>query len=570
MFPRGPRISSIVLATLCLCALVSGQQGLVIQEQIGISNNVMLGEALAALGDVDGDGTSDFVVAEKNPLFVPPGLAYYVISGATGATLNSVSGPTASFGVPHFASRLRRIGDVDGDGLADLIEAALPGYTDNGPMSQDTIRIRKGNTGQILHAVSGWYSSVPDALGIRGIGDRDGDGIPDYVIGSGVIETRSGATGSLIATTTAPGVIVDITTAPDLDGDGLDDFFVSMFAQLAPNYTSDKLAAVGSTSGAVLWTATGPTSNMIGWLVPIARMPDVSGDGVDDLAVAYASTTTVFVQTVDGATGTTLSSRTLPVNPWPTRVDLARVSDVNGDGIDDVAVSHDRAGGFLHVFSGNGLTSLYTVTSLAGTSTQPSDGGSVAAYADLNGDGVGEVLVGSPGTSLTLFAPPGRVRLISLGPALSLPCASSQVAPTSGSPLSLLTVNGSAGGQIHCVHAPAGSPLAIALGTSPNGPSNPSLALWGTLGVPSSSGVFPTPIGNLCFPPASLFPLAPQLFTVANTFLSDPTAQITAVAGPLTLTTGPLPPGRHQFTLQGIVQDGASIARTNAVIVDVR
>ena len=81
---------------------------------------------------------------------------------------------------------------------------------------------------------------------------------------------------------------------------------------------------------------------------------------------------------------------------------------------------------------------------------------------------------------------------------------------------------------------------------------------------------FTTALGDLCFTPASAAPGNEYLFTVANTFWSDPTALIPAPPGPLSITITTPPQLKLQTAFQAIVQNGGLLARTNAVIVDLR
>ncbi|MCZ6792537.1 MAG: integrin alpha, partial [Planctomycetota bacterium] len=81
-----------------------------------------LGRQVAALGDVDGDGSPDFAVSapegrvDENRL--PVGGKVLVVSGRRGETLFTVRGEK---GRPRYGRNLASGGDFDGDGVWDLL-----------------------------------------------------------------------------------------------------------------------------------------------------------------------------------------------------------------------------------------------------------------------------------------------------------------------------------------------------------------------------------------------------------------------------------------------------------------
>ena len=170
------------------------------------------GGVYVAAGDVDGDGVADIVTGAG----AGGGPHVKVFSGATGAELRSFF----AFDVGFTGGVRVAAGDVNGDGLADIVAGAGAGGLSH-------VKVFSGATGAEL------YSFVAFASGFTGgvyvaAGDIDGDGHADVVTGAGPgggphVKVFSGATGSETASFLAydpsfgGGVSV---AASDVDGDG--------------------------------------------------------------------------------------------------------------------------------------------------------------------------------------------------------------------------------------------------------------------------------------------------------------------------------------------------------------
>jgi hypothetical protein len=325
------------------------------------------GSALAALGDVDGDGVPDFAVgaASDTASFwdgasgTTPGYVR-VYSGRNRRVLWEAHGTRVHDG---FGTALAVLGDLDGDGVSDLAVGA-PGRL-SGTMAhrRGYVRILSGRDGTVLRTIE---EPIPTSGGAKmsdrdedsnqfgfsviGPGDLDGDRIPDLVVGApglrsgkarGGIEFISGATGALLRVVTG----VDPRGRPGLE-----------FGR--------RLAAVG----------------------------DLDSDGVPDVLTGRID---VSVSLHSGKDGTLLRELEDPERYGYLRGfgdSLAAIGDVDGDGIGDFAIGCEE-----HIDSGD----AYDVTIVSGKSftvlkvLESNDRFLVVAPAgDLDGDGVPDLLVG--------------------------------------------------------------------------------------------------------------------------------------------------------------------------------
>lgn len=209
--------------------------------------NRWFGYNVDQLGDVDGDGWEDLSASEfVNPvgshtyLFFGP-LSSDLTTQDAGATLHyESSGASAEY------SETEAIGDMNGDGLADLGVALwdldpLPRiYVQYGPLSGETLLGEDGDyVQQEVDLDFGWA--------LAGVGDTNGDGLDDMLAGcyldshhdmwAGAAYLYQGPVeGALNMLADADGVVWgekydqvgwEVGAAGDHDGDGLADFLVT-------------------------------------------------------------------------------------------------------------------------------------------------------------------------------------------------------------------------------------------------------------------------------------------------------------------------------------------------------
>lgn len=167
------------------------------QSLIGATVNGEFGSAVAAAGDLDHDGFADFVVGAPAIQGGGTGHVYLYRGGSSAATLaQDISGPS---GV-RFGAALAFVGDANGDGEPDFV-VGTPVYT-NGQTAEGLVQLFLGTAGAT--ATAGWSmeSNVASArLGMAlAAGDVNGDGTKDIVMGA---PAWSGGTGRAYLTMNA-------------------------------------------------------------------------------------------------------------------------------------------------------------------------------------------------------------------------------------------------------------------------------------------------------------------------------------------------------------------------------
>lgn len=153
----------------------NGNNGAIVQD-IQPFESTFTGGMFVASGDFNGDGVADLVVSAD----VGGGPRVKVIDGATGATLADFMGiDDASF---RGGARVA-IGDINGDGIADLVVAAGFG---GGPRVAvfDGASVVAGNPTKLSPDFFAFESTLRNGVFVA-VGDIDGDGFGDIITGAG-------------------------------------------------------------------------------------------------------------------------------------------------------------------------------------------------------------------------------------------------------------------------------------------------------------------------------------------------------------------------------------------------
>ena len=342
----------------------------------------------------------------NRPSSSEPDDAWVVEGGMLASLLLACVAPTpaAFITFPALPRSVACLGDVDGDGWADV----AVGETEF--RGSGWALVLSGKTGRLLASVHG-----PDGAGLFGASvaewvDFDGDGVRDFAVGApgqwcripaaphsdGAVFVCSGKTAAVLAR--LPGVEagdcfgIELANVHDVDGDGRDELLVGASgvgrAHLISGKDGKQLAHVGA----------GKPDTEFGEAV--AGIGDVNGDGFPDFAVgACRESSSGRVHLFSGKDCKELrvfepvssEERTWFGNS------IAAAGDLDSDGRPDLLIGGDEVGydQFARVYSSASGTVLLSIKSV-GECMFNHFGSAVATLGDVNGDGVPDYLVGDP------------------------------------------------------------------------------------------------------------------------------------------------------------------------------
>jgi hypothetical protein len=457
---------------------LNGNNGFIIN---GINSFDGSGQSVASAGDVNGDGIGDLIVGAPNtPSSGGAGQSYVFFgqksswsspispSSLKGANGFILSGINAGDGI---GSSVASAGDVNGDGIGDLIlgarEASPAGILGAGqsyvffgsksPMSSSFFSLSSlnGANGFMLNGINFRDES---GTSVASAGDVNGDGIGDLIVGAPgasnfagqsyvffgsknpwsspiSLSIINGTNGFILNGPFGSNSGVSVASAGDVNGDGISDLIVGapeagiyvVFGRKGPWNSPINLSSLNGANGFIL-----NGNNFTGTGTSVASAGDVNGDGISDLIVGAPEAGALGAVNFAGQSYVVFGRKgqwNSPINLFSLNgangfiinainandqigTSVASAGDVNGDGIGDLilgAPSAASSSGESYVVLGSkgpwnssfSLLSLNGVNGFVinGINANDQIGTSVASAGDVNGDGIGDLIVGAPGAS---------------------------------------------------------------------------------------------------------------------------------------------------------------------------
>ncbi|GGA43471.1 VWD domain-containing protein [Okeania sp. KiyG1] len=308
----------------------------------GIDEFDYAGLAVGGAGDINNDGIDDLFVTAPGPLSNPPSRSYIIYGSDTGfpATINAsqfngFNGFVITDSEGEAGSTVNNAGDVNNDGIPDLIIGADANFTDSYviyggfayPGFVELSSTINGTNGFVLTGIDVQNS---DGTTVQGVGDVNNDGIDDIMVavsGTTIVDNLPITKGYVVFGNPSLPFQFDLSTLNGSNGFVINDFSID---------------------------------DIVGF--SIGEVGDFNLDGVDDILIGTSQADTNNINAGKGYVVFGKSDGLFPAN-----IELSTLGSQNG-----------------LVFNGSEIDDL-TGTSIDGAG-------------DVNNDGVNDLIIGAPGS----------------------------------------------------------------------------------------------------------------------------------------------------------------------------
>ena len=354
----------------------------------------------------------------------------------TAARATTLLDPEPEGSTTLFGRAIAVIGDVNGDGVADLAVGApyQDGDFDNidpgfgPPQNVGKVFVLSGADLSVIHQLNDPQFQLIQALKFGGqfgtslaaAGDVNGDGITDVIVGTpehspsllgpfniGRVFVMDGSSDTVLFTLDDPTPQenarfgASVASLGDVNADGKPDFLVGVPGKdVGDEFSTVGVAYIFSGSdGSLIRTLNDPAVEVdarFGFAV--ANAGDVDGDGVSDALIGAPGHAEAFV--FSGRTGSLIFTIPSPVvEKLPSfGYAVAGGKDFDNDGKPDFVIGaplFKNSQGGVFIFKGSDGT-LRRKLRLPTPQKSARFGASIAVISDVTGDGRGDILVGVP------------------------------------------------------------------------------------------------------------------------------------------------------------------------------